>query len=162
MTSSIVVYHGTDCLFDKINLAKSRDKRDFGKGFYTTTISTQAESWATNMMMRRGTDHAYVYEYELSLTESLSILSFDGLTVDWLNFVKDNRTQGGIQHNFDLVMGPVANDNTLLTVMRYIQGVYHADEALRRLRYFKANDQVSLHTEKALANLSLLRRYEVD
>lgn len=38
-------------------------------------------------------------------------------------------------------MGPVANDNTLLTVNRYIQGVYTADEALRRLAYFRANDQ---------------------
>ena len=34
----LTVYHGTDCLFDKINLKKSLNRRDFGIGFYTTTF----------------------------------------------------------------------------------------------------------------------------
>ncbi|WP_370514648.1 DUF3990 domain-containing protein [Adlercreutzia sp. ZJ138] len=32
-----------------MDLNASKDKRDFGRGFYTTTISAQAESWAHNM-----------------------------------------------------------------------------------------------------------------
>ena len=39
------LYHGTDCFFNHIDLNKSIDKRDFGIGFYTTTIAAQAESW---------------------------------------------------------------------------------------------------------------------
>ena len=36
----MMVYHGTDCLFDQIDLSKSIGRRDFGEGFYTTTISS--------------------------------------------------------------------------------------------------------------------------
>ena len=37
------LYHGTNIRFDNIDLSRSKDKRDFGKGFYTTTIFEQAE-----------------------------------------------------------------------------------------------------------------------
>ena len=158
----LVVYHGTDCLFDQIDLGRSKDRRDFGKGFYTTTIPSQAESWAKNVRIRHNTSCSYIYEYEFSPMGDLAICSFPGLTLEWLDFIRDNRSKGGVQHQFDVVMGPVANDNTLLTVNRYIQGVYTADEALRRLAYFRANDQVSFHTEKAIGSLRLLRRYALD
>lgn len=159
---SMFVYHGTDCLFDAVDLGKSKDRRDFGKGFYTTTIPAQAESWAAAMRSRRGSASAYVYEYGLALDDGLRVRRFDGLTIEWLDFIKANRSLGGVQHSFDVVMGPVANDNTLLTVNRYIAGVYSPEEALRRLAYFKANDQVSLHTDRAVAALRLARRYRLD
>ena len=34
----MTLYHGTDCLFKKIELYKSDNYMDFGKGFYTTTM----------------------------------------------------------------------------------------------------------------------------
>lgn len=34
----IIVYRGTAFDFENIDLSKSKNKRDFGKGFYTTTI----------------------------------------------------------------------------------------------------------------------------
>ncbi|MDR3224721.1 MAG: DUF3990 domain-containing protein [Clostridiales Family XIII bacterium] len=40
--SSLILYHGSNQLFDTVDLSKSRDKRDFGRGFYTTTIREQA------------------------------------------------------------------------------------------------------------------------
>jgi hypothetical protein len=42
----LTLYHGSNYLFDVIDLSKSRDRRDFGKGFYTTTLREQAASWA--------------------------------------------------------------------------------------------------------------------
>lgn len=162
MPDKVVVFHGTNCEFSQIDLTKSKNNRDFGMGFYTTTIASQAEAWAKNMQMRRGEGKALVYEFELTLDASLSVETFEGLTIEWLDFVKPNRTTGGLPHSFDLVIGPVANDNTLLTVSRYMQGIYTADEALRRLAYFKANDQISLHTEKALEFLKPTRRYSID
>lgn len=160
--NKLVLYHGTDCLFEHIDLNVSKDKRDFGRGFYTTTISAQAESWAHNMRIRRHSENAFVYEYELTLDDELSIRTFDDLTIEWLDFVKENRSHGGLLHDFDIVMGPVANDNTLLTVNRYIQGVYSPEEAIQRLAYFRANDQVSLHTARAIDHLKLKRRYRLE
>ncbi|MDO4178060.1 MAG: DUF3990 domain-containing protein [Phascolarctobacterium sp.] len=158
----IIVYHGTSYLFDEIDLNKSKDKRDFGKGFYTTTIVSQAEAWARNISIRNGCECGYVYVYEFAFDSSLKIKEFLGLNEEWLDFIKLNRVQGGVQHNFDVVIGPVANDNTMLTVNRYINGVYDAEEALKRLAYFKVNDQVCLNTAKALEFIKLQRRHKVD
>ena len=92
----------------------------------------------------------------------MSIKQFDGISVEWLNTVRDNRKRGGLQHGFDIMMGPVANDNTMLTVTRYVQGTYTAEEALSRLAYAKVNDQVTFHTEKALSCIRFVRRYTVE
>ena len=158
----MILYHGTDCLFDQIDLEKSIGKRDFGVGFYTTTISSQADNWARSKRLRNNSEHAYVYVYEFELLEDLSVKQFKGLTVEWLNAVRDNRKYGGIQHSFDVMIGPVANDNTMLTVTRYVQGTYTAEEALKRLEYARVNDQVSFHTEKALKCIRFVRRYTVE
>ena len=43
METKLILYHGSNCNFDTIDLQKSKDKRDFGKGFYTTTLPEQAD-----------------------------------------------------------------------------------------------------------------------
>ncbi len=158
----ITLYHGTDSDFDAIDLSKSLEKRDFGTGFYTTTISSQAERWALNKKTRNSSKHAYVYVYEAEIPDTITVKSFDGLSLEWLELVRVNRQHGGVQHSYDIVIGPVANDDTMLTVNRFIQGIYTAEEALERLRFSKANDQVSFHTVAAIACLKLVRRYQVD
>ncbi len=158
----ITLYHGTDSDFAEIDLKKSLERRDFGTGFYTTTISSQAERWALNKKARNSSEHAYVYVYEAEIPDTIAVKSFDGLSLEWLELVRANRQHGGVQHNFDVVIGPVANDDTMLTVNRFIQGIYTAEEALERLRFSKANDQVSFHTNAAISCLKLIRRYQVD
>jgi hypothetical protein len=147
-----LVYHGSNVLFDQPDLAKARAGRDFGQGFYTTTIRSQAEEWATTAAARLG-GLPYVYEFDLSLTAELRVLEFPGMSVEWLEMVKTNRVARGLHHDYDVVMGPVANDNTMRTIALYVAGTYDAEEAMRRLRYFKANNQVSLHTPRAMAML---------
>lgn len=92
----------------------------------------------------------------------MNIKKFDGLSEEWLEMIKTNRRYGGVQHTFDVVIGPVANDDTRVTVARYMQGVYTAEEALRRLAYSKANDQVTFHTLRAVQRLQFARRYTVE
>lgn len=55
----MILYHGSNCNFDKIDLSKSKDKRDFGKGFYTTTLKNQAEEWAEVLFDRYKVDGFY-------------------------------------------------------------------------------------------------------
>lgn len=155
----MILYHGSDSDFERIDLRKSLERRDFGRGFYTTTISAQAEKWAINKKIRNNKNHAYVYVYEAVIPDEIRVKRYDGLTVEWLEMVKKNRQQGGTQHSYDIVIGPVANDDTMLTVNRYIQGVYSADEAIERLRFSRANDQVSFHTNEAVECLKFARRY---
>ena len=60
---------------------------------------------------------------------------------------------GDVQHPYDVVIGPAADDNTMEMVQLYLSGILKANEAVERLRYSKINNQVSLHTEAALKNL---------
>ena len=57
------------------------------------------------------------------------------------------------------MIGPVAYDDTMVTVNRFVQGIYTAEEAINRLRFSKANDQVTFHTEQAVKCLKLAKRY---
>jgi hypothetical protein len=160
METKMILYHGSNADFDKISLEAAKDKRDFGRGFYTTTIKDQAEEWAEILNYRSRGDGCFLYEFDFEKTDNLHIKYFDGVTKEWLDFIVENRIKGGIQHSFDVVMGPVANDRTVNTIGLYLSGDYFLDEALRRLEYFKLNNQVSLHTEKALSCLRFIRKYQ--
>jgi hypothetical protein len=46
MEAKLILYHGSNHSFEEVDLSKSKDKRDFGRGFYTTTLHEQAEDWA--------------------------------------------------------------------------------------------------------------------
>jgi len=152
------LYHGSNIQFDEISLKESRDKRDFGRGFYTTTIREQAEQWAFSLFERYGGTGVYLYIFEYVPNPVLRTRVFDGLTQEWLDMVKDNRINGGLQHNFDIVKGPVANDNTMPTIALYVDGTLSAEAALVQLAYFKANDQVSFHTNQALQTIFFIER----
>ena len=162
METKLILYHGSNKNFDDIDLLHSKDKRDFGRGFYTTTLHEQAEDWAKALFDRYKGDGIYVYEMELELASNLLVKRYEGLSEEWLLMVKKNRTLGGIQHNFDIVQGPVANDKTARTIALYIAGIINTDEAIERLKINKVNDQVSLHTPAALSNLKLLKKSQYE
>ena len=148
--SSLNLYHGSNADFEKPLLSMSRNRRDFGKGFYTTTIKEQAEQWARALYTRYGGDSAFLYTFTLDLSGDLTCKSFSGLTSEWLHMVKDHRILGGLQHDYDVVIGPVANDDTMPTLALFVDGTLSEEAVLVQLAYFKANNQVSLHTEKAM------------
>ena len=155
MENKITLYHGSNSDFSVVDLSKAKDKRDFGKGFYTTTLQNQAKDWAETLFARFGGDGIFVYEFEFEINGSLNIKQFDGIREDWLDFVRDNRIGGGIQHDFDVVRGAVANDRTNRTLALFVEGIYTSKEAMKKLKGNKLNDQFSVHTEKALACLKL-------
>ena len=88
------LFHGTNRKFENIDLEKSKDKRDFGKGFYTTTIFEQAEKWAKNQLVRYGGEGSFVKEFEFQQDSSLKIKVFSEMNAEWLEFVKICRTEG--------------------------------------------------------------------
>ena len=157
----LVLYHGSNIAFDKIDLTKSRNRRDFGRGFYCTVLENQAEEWARRLYLRSHKGGRYVYRYLFRQTDDLKIKHFSALDQEWLEFIKENRTKGGVQHSYDIVIGPVADDNTMETVQLYLSGILKAEEAVERLRYNKVNNQVSFHTPLALQHLILESRREV-
>jgi len=49
----MILYHGTNFDFDKIDLSRSNPFKDFGKGFYLTDIRSQAEELANELQYKR-------------------------------------------------------------------------------------------------------------
>ena len=92
------------------------------------------------------------------MANDLKIRKFEEADKKWLEFISGNRSIGGTQHDFDIIIGPVANDKTNRTIALYIAGIYNVEMALQLLKHNKLNDQVSFHTEKALSFLRLIRR----
>ena len=158
--NNLTLYHGSNQIFESVDLSKSKNNRDFGRGFYLTTLEKQAEAWAENMYIRYGGEGKYVYIFEFEEKTNLNIKCFSGLNHEWLEMVKENRTKGNVQHGYDAVYGPVANDNTMRTIALYIAGIYTVDAALEQLKFFQSNDQLSIHTPRALDCLRLVRRVD--
>lgn len=161
METKLTLYHGSNFDFESVDLSKSKDKRDFGKGFYTTVIREQAEDWAKILFERYNGDGIYIYEIELKITDNLLVKNYDGLSEEWLLMIQRNRTLGGIQHNYDIIQGPVANDKTTRTIALYIANIINADEAIKRLSFNQVNNQVSLHTSAAVSNLKIIKKYKL-
>jgi len=159
--SNLILYHGSNQLFERVDLSKSRDKRDFGRGFYTTTLKEQAVHWARSMHMRLGGEGAYLYTFSFDLSDDLYRKTFPDLSVAWLELIKESRTHGGLRHDYDIVIGPVANDNTFRTITLYLEGDYSAEQAIEQLKFYKPNDQLSIHTERALSKLERIGRDDV-
>ncbi|MDR0793122.1 MAG: DUF3990 domain-containing protein, partial [Chitinophagaceae bacterium] len=84
--------------------------------------------------------------------KSFSVLRFDEPSREWLEFVIANR-RGSIAHDYDFVTGPVANDTLYRIFTIYESGILTLPETISRLKVHELFDQLSFHTEKALANL---------
>lgn len=151
--SDLLLYHGSNVAFNEIDLSKSHNRRDFGRGFYCTVLESQAKEWAHRLYMRNFSGGEYIYQYVFRQTDNLKIKRFTALDAEWLDFIKKNRIKGGIQHTYDVVIGPVADDNTMETIQLYLSGILKSEEAVERLRYNKVNNQVSFHTPLALKHL---------
>ena len=159
----MILFHGSNCEFDAVSLEKSKNNRDFGRGVYTTTLEEQAIEWAEILFLRTRKGSAFLYEFELPDFADLKVKTFSGYSLEWLTFVKENRVSGGTQHQYDVVIGPVANDKTRETIAQYLSGAYDAEYTIKQLAYMKSNNQVSFHTEKALTGLVLkgVRKWNV-
>ena len=157
-SKELLLYHGTAADFEQISLRKSHNRRDFGIGFYTTILEKQAKEWGYRLSLREKKKQYYVYQYIFRESDNLRVKRFNALDKEWLEFIKENRSKGGLQHSYDVVIGPVTDDNTMETVQLYLTGILTANEAVERLKYNQVNNQVSFHTEKALRSLQFIRR----
>lgn len=157
------LYHGSIVEVKNPSLRIGRTKTDFGKGFYTTTQKEQAEHWAKIKQDRAKATKAVVSEYEfdesLLSNPDIKIRRFNGVDEAWLDFVVNCRK--GVKHDYDLVFGPVANDNVFATVNLYESGVLDAPAAIAQLRAYDTYDQLSFHTERVVKALKFVGAVEV-
>ena len=152
------LYHGSNVEVVTPKLIQSVRALDFGQAFYLTSDFDQAVRWAKTSVLRRKEGRAIVsvYEFDESAASQLRILNFSGPDVAWLKYVSQNRNGMIDTADYDIVSGPVANDNTMPVLNLYFKGAYSEDEALRRLLPQRLRDQFAMKTDAALACLKFI------
>lgn len=137
------LYHASTVVIEKPDVLHSRDKLDFGRGFYLTSMREQAIRYAERFTLRG--KEAFVNEYELDdTTEEFIIKYFPRYDEDWLDYVSACRKGLPVKEIYDAVSGGVANDKVFNTVDLYFAGVISKSEALGRLKYEKPNHQLCI------------------
>lgn len=154
------LYHGSNVRVIEPKIIPSARSLDFGAGFYTTSSIEQASRWAKIQAKRRRTSDSIVSVYELdeNILSELKILRFDSASIEWLRFVSDNRKDTYTGEKYDLVIGPVANDNTMPVINDYMAGMIEEETALILLAPQNLVDQYAFLTNKGLSVL----KYEED
>ena len=162
----MILYHGSNMEIENINLGKCKPYKDFGCGFYTSPVREQALAMAkrTVRIFREGKPcitEFYCEDFLLNNHE-LNIKQFKEPDNEWAKFVINNRNKKfvEIQSNdcntdckYDIVVGPVANDDITALIDVYLSGIL-SDEALaRELTYRDLSLQISFHSEKSIAHL---------
>ena len=141
------IYHGSNVVVENPQIIVSGFYKDFGYGFYCTNIEKQARKWA---LTKRGDSYVSLYKYQP--TEGLKILSFPKMTDEWLDFVVDCRR--GIKHDYDIVEGPMADDQIWDYVEDFMEGII-TREAFWVLAKFKyPTHQIVFCTQKSLESIT--------
>ena len=153
-------YHGTNMLIGKIDLNRSRNRVDFGKGFYLTDKFGTARDWAIRKAELEGGGLPTVLCYELGfgIFELFGLRFANAPGLEWLEFICSNRRTGPSgngqkepRHDFNWVTGPIADDKVVDVVAEYMRKDINAEAAIRRLRALPLTYQLSLHTPEAVS-----------
>ncbi len=164
------LFHGSNTAISKADLSMCRPYKDFGQGFYLTDIREQAEQMAKRVSRLYGGSpcvSVFVLDEAAFSENTLKILSFDKPSRDWALFVINNRNKKFMDiddslcnhdNKYDIVSGPVANDDIALLFRTFSSGLIDLDTLVSGLEYKQLTTQFSFHSEQALA---FLRAVEV-
>ncbi len=153
----MILFHGSNVSIEQIDLTKGRPNKDFGRGFYATHIEEQAKFWSRRMAERYGgtpTITQYDFDYKGALASGLKIKVFDTPNKEWALFVMACRR--GTEHDYDIVIGPVADDAMARLFGLYEMNIIGIDSVVEGLTYKGLNSQYFFRTEQALKYLNLL------
>ena len=147
----MIVYHGSNTLFERPDLKYSRKELDFSKGFYVTELYEQAKKWSERKRSMDLKVKSYVLRFELDEMAFLNkkVLKFDTYSKEWLDFISVCRS-GNDKTDYDIVIGGIANDKVFDTIELYFDNLISADEAIGRLKYEKINSQICLRKQEII------------
>ena len=151
----MLLYHGSNINIKEINLAMCRPYKDFGKGFYLTEIREQAEKMARRVARIYGGNavlNQYEFDKETVMKSTLRIKDFGVETSEeWArSFIESDSFDNNTENQFDIVIGPIANDAMAVLFRQYENGMIDFETLLKGLEYRETTNQYSFHTERAI------------
>lgn len=158
----MILYHGTNQYFERIDLSKGSTYKDFGQGFYLTPDMSTAKRMAQKRAVLYG-GNPTIYEYEFDdrciKSPDLKIIVFpEKATTEWAMFIDKNRTgkHTGDEVN-DIVIGPIANDGVAYLLGRFHEGTKSIEELAADLQDRFLDQQYFFGTERALSYLKRIK-----
>jgi hypothetical protein len=162
----MMLFHGSNIAIDTIDLEKCRPFKDFGKGFYVTTIEEQAIAMAKRVSRIYG-GNAFVTSFEFNIdilyNEQLLVKFFEEPNEEWAIFVLNNRNKNfenlndincNHDNKYDIVYGPIANDDIALLFRTFSNGLIDVNTLVKEMKYRKLTNQFSFNTPKAIGYLT--------
>lgn len=155
------LYHGTNMDFSEINLRMCKPNKDFGRGFYLTDIRKQALEMAVRRcdIEQCGTPVVQEYEFDEHFLHdgSMNVKIFNGVSEEWAEFILKNRkARKNATHDYDIVIGPVADDGVVYQLNLYMQHFITISQLVKGLEYRKLNSQYFFGTPKSVSKLKRL------
>ncbi len=142
------VYHGSYMVVEKPGILNNKFRKDFGEGFYCTKLKKQAVRWASRY------DTAVVSQYEYTLNKNLNMLIFKDMTEEWLDFIVACRS--GEKHNFDIVIGAMANDQIYNYISDFADGMLTREQFWVLAKFKHPTHQICFCSENALKTLQFV------
>lgn len=143
----VEIYHGSNAIVQWPKVLVNGHYKDFGYGFYCTKIKKQAKRWA---LTKRG--NSIVNQYVYIESKNLEVCTFKDMTDEWLEFVVNCRR--GMEHKFDIVEGPMADDQIWDYVEDYMAGNISKSAFWELVKFKYPTHQIVFCTEAALETLS--------
>lgn len=160
-TKSITLYHGSKSGIHGSIAPISRDRCDFGQGFYMGTDRTQPLTLICNY------PNARLYTLSVDLSD-LKVLDVD-VGLEWALLVAFNRgkmesvKESSIYKRFkknagdyDLIIGYIANDRMFVVLDRFFNGEITDLALINSLSALELGKQYVALTEKACRNIKVL------
>ena len=154
----MILYHGTNEDIEAIDLTRGMRHKDFGKGFYLTPDKRTATRMAQKKARLFG-GTATLISYEMDdvvLRSNLKVKIFpEKACVEWLLFVDANRDRKTVEtiHDYDVVIGPIADDGVVLQLTNFREGIYTPEQVAEQLQDRYLDQQYYFGTERALCFL---------
>lgn len=150
----MILFHGSNTIVQEPKVLVNGYYKDFGYAFYCTEMEKQAKRWALVKRKKH-----IVNRYNCNPDSSLNVCKFESMTEEWLDFVVDCRR--GIEHNYDIVEGPMADDTIWDYIEEYVAGGISRAAFWELVKFKYPTHQIAFCTEKAIRTLTFEGSYEV-
>lgn len=158
----MILYHGSNVEVNEPKIITSEKGRDFGFAFYLTPIKEQAERMANRKAkLLGGKPVVSVFDWNTDVKD-YNFKEYKNADLEWLDMIILCRSNPKYKHNFDIVVGKIADDTVGETISFVIEKVMRKEDALERLKFQKINSQIAFCTEKSLSLLTFMNSYEVN
>lgn len=81
--------------------------------------------------------------------------------MEWLDFILQCRNGSDVYLNYDIIIGGIADDQVYNTIELYEFDLITKDEALKRLKYHKPNNQICITNQEILDKYLEFKKCEV-